>query len=170
MRAAGSREPQATPPDLEAYAHELEKKLEARERELSEALEQHTATSEILQVISSSPGELAPVFEAMLANATRLCGAKFGTLSLYDGDTFRNVAFHNVPPAYTDIHLREPFRPHPKAGLAHVARTKQIAHTEDLRTQPPYLEGDPAGLQRPGPGLSFRKPLKRALAGGLGRR
>jgi signal transduction histidine kinase len=118
--------------------------VQARTRELSEALEQQTATSEILQVISSSPGELAPVFEAMLANATRLCGAKFGTLSLYDGDTFRNVAFHNVPPAFTDIHLREPFRPHPKAGLAHVARTKQIAHTEDLRTQPPYLEGDPA--------------------------
>ena len=80
----------------------------------------------------------------MLANATRLCDAKFGTLSLYDGDAFRNVALHNVPPAYTDIRLREPFRPHPKAGLAHVARTKQISHTDDLRTQPPYLERDPA--------------------------
>jgi signal transduction histidine kinase len=115
---------------------------QARTRELSEALEQQTATSEVLQAISNSPGELEPVFEAMLANATRLCGAKFGTLSLYDGDTFRNVAVHNVPPAYADIPLRERFRPHPKAGLAHVARTKQIAHTEDLRTQPPYLEGD----------------------------
>jgi GAF domain-containing protein len=81
----------------------------------------------------------------MLANATRLCDAKFGTLSLYDGDAFRNVALHNVPPAYTDnVRLREPFRPHPKAGLAHVARTRQIAHTDDLRTQPPYREGDPA--------------------------
>src|SRR4029077_9294707 len=68
----------------------------------------------------------------------------FGTLSLYDGDTFRNVALHNAPPAYTDLRLREPFRPHPKAGLAHVAKTKQVAHTDDLRTQPPYLEGDPA--------------------------
>jgi signal transduction histidine kinase len=112
--------------------------------ELRESLEQQTATSEVLQVISGSPGQLEPVFQAMLANATRLCDAKFGTLSLYDGDAFRNVAHHNVPPAYTDTRLREPFRPHPKAGLAHVARTKQIAHIDDLRTQPPYLDGDPA--------------------------
>src|SRR5215469_14179215 len=63
---------------------------------------------------------------------------------MYDRETLRTVALHNVPPEYADIRLREPFRPHPKAGLAHVARTKQIAHTEDLRTQPPYLEGDPA--------------------------
>jgi two-component system, NtrC family, sensor kinase len=112
--------------------------------ELRESLQQQTATAEVLGVISSSPGQLEPVFEAMLANATRLCDAKFGTLSLYDGDAFRDVALHNVPPAYTDIRLREPFRPHPKAGLAHVARTKQISHTDDLRTQPPYLEHDPA--------------------------
>src|SRR5262245_37648510 len=118
--------------------------VQARTRELSEALEQQTATSEVLQVISSTPGELAAVLVAMLANATRLCNAKFGTLSLYDGEAFRNVAFHNVPPEYADARLREPFRPHPKAGLAHVARRKQIAQTEDLRTQPPYLEGDPA--------------------------
>jgi GAF domain-containing protein/CheY-like chemotaxis protein len=118
--------------------------VQARTRELTEALEQQTATSEVLKIISSSPGELEPVFEAMLANATRLCDAKFGTLSLYDGDSFHNVALHNVPPAYADMLAREPFRPHPKAGLAHVARTKQIAHTHDLRTQPPYLEGDPA--------------------------
>ena len=112
--------------------------------ELRESLQQQTATAEVLGVISGSPGQLEPVFEAMLANATRLCDAKFGTLSLYDGDAFRDVALHNVPPAYTDIRLREPFRPHPKAGLAHVARTKQISHTDDLRTQPPYLEHDPA--------------------------
>ena len=112
--------------------------------ELRQSLEQQTATSDVLSVIASSPGELQPVFDAMLANATRLCNAKFGTLSLYDGEAFRNVALHNVPPEYADIRLREPFRPHPKAGLAHVARTKQTAHTEDLRTQPPYLEGDPA--------------------------
>ena len=112
--------------------------------ELHESLQQQTATADVLRVISSSPGILEPVFEAMLANATELCDAKFGTLSLYDRGAFRNVALHNVPPAYTDIGLRDPFRPHPKAGLAQVARTKQIAHTDDLRTQPPYLEGDPA--------------------------
>jgi GAF domain-containing protein len=118
--------------------------LRQRSDDLSESLEQQTAASEVLSVIGSSPGELAPVFEAMLVNATRLCGAKFGILSLYDGVEFRNVAFHNVPPAYADIRLREPFRPHPKSGLAHVARTKLIVHTDDLRTKPPYLEGDPA--------------------------
>ena len=122
----------------------LHDQVTARTRELSESLEQQTATSEVLKVISSSPGELERVFEAMLANAVRICEARFGTLTLYDGDTFRNVALHNVPPAYTDIRLQEPFRPHPKSGLAHVARTKGIAHTEDLRTQLPYLEADPA--------------------------
>jgi GAF domain-containing protein len=118
--------------------------LRQRTTALSESLEQQTATSEVLGVISSSPGELKPVFEVILENATRICEARFGTLSLYDGDAFRNVALHNVPPAYADVRMREPFRPHPKAGLAHVARTKEIAHTDDLRTQPPYLEGDPA--------------------------
>jgi GAF domain-containing protein len=122
----------------------LFEEVQARTRELTEALERQTATSEVLGVISTSPGELEPVFEAILANATRLCGAKFGTLTLYDGDAFHNVALYNIPPGYTDIRLRVPFRPHPRAGLAHVARTKQTAHTHDLRTQPPYLEGDPA--------------------------
>jgi two-component system NtrC family sensor kinase len=116
--------------------------VQARTKELTESLDRQTATSEVLQVISSSPGELEPVFEAMLTNATRLCSAKFGTMSLYDGDTFRRVALH--PPGYADIRLREPFRPHPRSGLAYVARTKQIAHINDLRTQTPYLEGDPA--------------------------
>jgi GAF domain-containing protein len=122
----------------------LLKELRQRTADLTESLEQQTATSEVLQVISSSPGELEPVFRAMLENAVRICGAKFGTLSLYNGDTFRNVALHNVPTGYADLRLREPFHPHPKSGLAHVAATKQIAHINDLRAEPPYLEGNPA--------------------------
>jgi signal transduction histidine kinase len=118
--------------------------LRQRTDDLSEALEQQTATSEVLKVISSSPGELEPVFQTMLENATRICEAKFGTLSVYDGAKFHNVALHNVPSGYADLRLREPFHPHPKAGLAQVATTKKIVHIDDLRTLPPYLEGDPA--------------------------
>ena len=78
------------------------------EKKLAEALEQQTATSEVLGVISSSPGELEPVFQAMLANATRLCEANFGSLHLYDGDAFRITAMHNAPPAYEKARQREP--------------------------------------------------------------
>src|SRR5262249_55854335 len=74
-----------------------------RTRELSEALEQQSATSEVLGVISSSPGELAPVFEVMLANAVRICGAKFGVLWLKEGDGYRSVAVHDLPPALAEL-------------------------------------------------------------------
>src|SRR5262249_61322863 len=83
---------------LKAYACELESKLDARTRELAEALEQQAATSEVLRVISSSPGELEPVFQAMLANAVRICEAKFGNLYLCEGDAFRTVALHGATP------------------------------------------------------------------------
>ncbi len=113
--------------------------------ELRESLEQQTATSQVLSVISSSPGELEPVFQAILENATRLCGAEFGTLNLYDGEVFQNVAFYNVPPEYADARLREPsWRPHPRSGIAEVVRTKQPVQIDDLRTSPAYLQGDPA--------------------------
>jgi GAF domain-containing protein len=112
--------------------------------ELRESLEQQTATSEVLQVISGSPDELDPVFQAVLENATRLCDAKFGTLNLYHGEIFRNVALYNVPSAYLETKLHEVIRPHPKTGHAHIVRTKQVVHIEDLTAMPPYREGDPA--------------------------
>jgi GAF domain-containing protein len=112
--------------------------------ELRESLQQQTATADVLKVISSSPGELEPVFEAMLANATRLCNAKFGTLNLYDGDVFRIVAVHNVPPAFADARLHELIRPHPSGGHAQVLRTKDVVQIEDLRKGQAYLDRDPA--------------------------
>jgi GAF domain-containing protein len=118
--------------------------VKARTRDLAESLEQQTATSEVLQVISASPGELEPVFQKMLENATRVCGAKFGTMHLLEGDTATRVALYNVPPAYADALGTRTFRPHPKGGLGQVIRTKQVAHIADVRTNPAYLEGDPA--------------------------
>ncbi len=111
--------------------------------ELRQSLEQQTATSEVLRVISSSPGELEPVFRSILKNATGICQAQFGTLNLYDGETYHTVALHNPPPQFAQ-RLGVTIRPHPESGLAHVARTKEVAHIDDLRTQPPYLDGDKA--------------------------
>ena len=91
------------------------RKIELLERRLKEALEQQTATSEVLQVISSSAGQLQPVFEAVLENATRLCAAKFGTLYLCEGDAFRTTAMHNVPPAFAEVRRRDPLN-YPEPG------------------------------------------------------
>ena len=82
--------------------------VQKRTAELSESLEQQTATSEVLKVISSSPGELKPVFQAMLENAVRICEAKFGTMFLREEDAFRTVALHNAPPAYAELRRRNP--------------------------------------------------------------
>jgi transcriptional regulator with GAF, ATPase, and Fis domain len=123
--------------------------LHQRTNDLSEALEQQTATSEVLQVISSSPGDLEPVFEAMLANATRLCNAEFGTLNLYEGDVFRIVAVHNVPPAFAQSRLGELVRPHPSGGHAQVLRTKDVVQIEDIRKGQAYLDRDPAVVAFP---------------------
>ena len=82
---------------------ELQKQLDQRTRQLTEALEQQTATSEVLQVISKSPGELNPVFQAVLENATRICEAKFGTLFRFDGDKLYPAANVGTPPALIEF-------------------------------------------------------------------
>ena len=117
--------------------------LRQRTTDLAESLEQQTATSEVLSIISRSPAELEPVFQAILANAIRLCGAKFGNLNLYDGEVFHRKASYNVPPEYAEMCLRMgSWRPHPRSAHAAVIRTKQPVQFDDLSTSPAYLEGD----------------------------
>jgi GAF domain-containing protein/CheY-like chemotaxis protein len=109
--------------------------------ELRESLQQQTATSEVLQVISSSPGELEPVFQAMLANATRLCEAKFGAMYLNEGSAFRIVAMHNVTPAFAELRRRNPvFRSNPRTALARAAATKQTVQIADVQAEPGYFD------------------------------
>ncbi len=106
--------------------------LRDRTTELSESLEQQTATSEVLGVISSSPGELGPVFQTMLANAVRICEAKFGVLFRYDGSAFRLAAWLGVPPAYAEsLRQRGSFRPDDGAPLHRLLQTKELVHTAD---------------------------------------
>ena len=113
--------------------------LRQRTDDLSESLEQQTATSEVLQVISKSPGELEPVFEAMLENAVRICGAKFGTLFRYDGDVVHLAAQFGTPPALTEFQRkRGPFRPETTGTgiLGRVIRTKAVLHSADSAADP----------------------------------
>ena len=113
--------------------------LRQRTDDLSESLEQQTATSEVLKVISSSPGELKPVFDALLANAVRICDAKFGVLFLTEGDAFRYVALHGAPPAFAEARRREPVtRVKPGTTIGRVAATKKPAQTADIRAEPAY--------------------------------
>ena len=105
--------------------------------ETREALEQQTATAEVLRVINSSPGDLAPVFEAMLEKAMRLCEAGFRQLCTMRRDAFRAVAMHNVPPAFAERACAPCSRPPPDDPLAQVAAAKQVAHIADIgRTDP----------------------------------
>jgi two-component system, NtrC family, sensor kinase len=115
-------------------------KVQAQKRELSDSLEQQTATSEVLRVISSSPGTLDPVFDAMLANAVRICEAKFGVLSLWQGDAFHVHALHNVPPAFGEFAQRAPLRPGPEVPLGRAGRTKQVVQCADITKEPFYIE------------------------------
>jgi class 3 adenylate cyclase/putative methionine-R-sulfoxide reductase with GAF domain len=111
-------------------------------RELNEARDQQTATSEVLQVISSSPSDLRRTFATMLEKATRICEAKFGTLYLAEGNGFRAAAYHNAPPAYEEARSGL-IHPHPDTTFWHAANTKQSAQILDATLGRAYIEGDP---------------------------
>jgi signal transduction histidine kinase len=123
---------------------DLEQQLETYKRELAEAREQQAATVEVLRVISRSPGELEPVFQAMLANAVRICEAKFGTLYLREADAFRVVAIHNAPSAYAEVRKREPLvRPPPTTTLGRALATRRWVQIVDIRNEPNYFDVPP---------------------------
>ena len=116
----------------------LQEQLKRQDRELEEAREERAAIAEVLRVISSSSGELKPVFEAMLANAVRLCEAKFGSLVLIEGDTYRRVALHNAPAALFDAQTQTPVMPLTISPvLRRLAATNQLAHIADLAAESP---------------------------------
>jgi class 3 adenylate cyclase len=120
---------------------DLQKQVAALTREVKEAREQQTATSEVLQVISSSSGELAPVFESLLASAKHLCGAEFGIILLREGDAFRTVALHGATAAYAEARWRAPFiRPAADTGLGRVLETKQVVQIADVRAVAGYVD------------------------------
>ena len=114
-----------------------------RTRELTESLEQQTATSEVLKVISSSPGELQPVFATMLEKAVRICDAKFGNVYRWDGEALNMVAALNTPAAFAEAQKRSAFRPRPNSPISRMLATKSAVHIADIQATESYLEGDP---------------------------
>src|SRR5690349_976280 len=126
----------------ESSAVDTTERIAQLTRERDEALQRQTATADVLKVISASPGELEPVFEAMLENAMRICEAKFGHLLLYDGESFHAAHLYNVPPSYRAIWERGPIRPSPNTGLGRLARTKQVIHIPDIKADLAYVERD----------------------------
>jgi len=114
--------------------------LRQRTADLTESLEQQTATSEVLQVISSSPGDVQPVFEAMLEKAARICDANFGNIFRWDGDALHIVGTHNTPPALAEARRRSPVRIDPHDAVGRALKSKTVAHIADLAAEKDYVE------------------------------
>ena len=115
--------------------------LRQRTADLTESLEQQTATSEVLQTISGSPGDVQPVFDRMLEEAVRICDATLGNIQSWDGETFQVVATHNTPPALVEARKRLPVRPiSADAPLGRLLASKRVVHIDDLAAEPSYIE------------------------------
>jgi signal transduction histidine kinase/HAMP domain-containing protein len=127
----------------ESYAG-LERKVEERTRELTESLEQQTATAEILRVISSSPTDIQPVFDAILENATRLCGAHLGALGLYDGERYEHVAHRGASPEFQKWLFGGPRIYDASTGIGRMIQERRPIHIEDVTQEPAYLARNPA--------------------------
>src|SRR6476646_6417711 len=139
-------EPRATAKvanQLKASNVDTAERIALLELRLNEALEQQAATADVLRVISSSPGELQPVFESILANATRICEAKCGTLYLREADGLRTVATHNAPTPYVEDRKRHLVRPPPDSALGQVLKTRRVTQVADITAVKSYIEGNP---------------------------
>ena len=138
-RSRASRPKARKSPATHLSVADLQEKLDQSTRERDEALEQLAATSKVLQVINSTPGDLEPVFQSILANAVRICEAKFGTLYRTEGDSVRCVAMHGVPKAFAEERRRVPvIRPAPTTTLARALATKRPLQIADVRDEPQY--------------------------------
>ena len=121
--------------------------LRQRTTDLTEALEQQTATSDVLQVISSFPGDLEPVFASMLENAVRIRDATFGNIYRWDGEALHIVATHNTPPAFAEDRRRSPYRPYPQSPIGHMVVTKTVVHISDITAEEVYkAQHDPVAV------------------------
>ena len=121
--------------------------LQHRTDDLAESLQQQTATSEVLQIISSSPSNLAPVFDKMLESATRVCGAEFGSMFLLEGDALRQAALYNAPAALVAARINKVRPIHPRSAINAAIRSKQVVHIEDVSSTPAYFERAPAVVE-----------------------
>src|SRR5436305_8793858 len=129
--------------DLQRANTKLQRRLDESNAERDEALEQQTATAEVLGVINSSPGDLAPVFGAILDKATRLCDATFGMMSLYDGEDFQGVAEHNVPAAYAEFIKNDPPQPSPHSALGRIRDGERVVNIADVARDQAVDPSDP---------------------------
>ncbi len=132
--------------NLQKQLDQQTRKLAEARKHLAEALEQQTATSEVLQVISSSPGELEPVFQAMLEKALRICQATFGNIYRWDGHEVELVASHNVPPAFAEHRRRSPYRPSKDNAFGRMIAAKTLVHAIDAAAERAYTERREPGV------------------------
>jgi GAF domain-containing protein len=121
--------------------------VQAKTRDLEESLQRQTAMSEVLQTIGSSPGDLAPVFDKMLENATRVCGAEFGSMVLVEDDSLRQAALYNALAALAAVRTNSVFRPHPQGQITEAIRTRRAVQVADMRATAAYLERSPTAVE-----------------------